>query len=341
MAAHIHQEIPMRAYRLEHFGNLDGLTMREEPTPKPGAGEVLVRVRASSLNFRDLAILNGLYPIAAGPGMIPQSDAAGVIETVGPRVERFKEGDRVTSTFMPTWYGGSLRAMPKFYATEYDGWLTEYKVVSAEALCALPDHLSFEEGSTLPCAAVTAWTALKGVGPSDTVLTQGTGGVSLFALQFAKVLGARAIATTSSEEKATRLKSLGADSVIDYMKVPEWSAEVRALTDGHGVDRVIEVGGPGTLAQSIKSIAYHGQVSLVGALAAGATTVDFMSMFMSQATYQPIGVGSRSDLEDLNRVISQHKLRPVVDKTFSFEGAKAAWRHFAERQLFGKVVITH
>jgi NADPH:quinone reductase-like Zn-dependent oxidoreductase len=331
----------MRVYRLEHFGNLDGLMMHEEPAPKPGAGEVLVRVRASSLNFRDLAIVNGLYPIAAGPGLIPQSDAAGVIEAVGPRVERFKQGDRVISTFIPAWHGGALRAMPKVYAADFDGWLTQYKVVSAEALCALPDHLTFEEGSTLPCAAVTAWSALKGVGPGDTVLTQGTGGVSLFALQFAKTLGARVIATTSSEQKAGRLTSLGADLVIDYIKVPEWSAEVRALTEGRGVDRIIDVGGPGTLVQSIKSVAFQGQVSLVGALAAGATSVDFMSMFMSQATYQPIATGSRSDLEDLSRVISQHKLRPVIDKTFSFEDARAAWMYFADRKLFGKVVITH
>ncbi len=287
----------MRTYRLEQFGSLGGLVATDEAIPSPGAGEVLVRVRASSLNFRDLAIVNGWYPFPVEPGRVPLSDASGEVETVGAGVTRFKVGDRVVNSYFPNWFGGPFRVMPEQYAIERDGWLTEYKVVSAEALAAMPEHLTFEEAATLPCAGVTAWSALAGAGPSDTVLTQGTGGVSLFALQLAKASGARVIATTSSAEKAERLRSLGADHVIDYRASPDWGDQARALTGGRGVDRVVEVGGPGTLAQSIKAVAYGGQISLIGVLAAGDGSIDFMTMFMSQATLQPIATGSRRDLE--------------------------------------------
>jgi NADPH:quinone reductase-like Zn-dependent oxidoreductase len=231
--------------------------------------------------------------------------------------------------------------MPDQYVAHSDGWLMEYKVVSAEALVSMPEHLTFEEAATLPCAAVTAWSALAGIGPGDTVLTQGTGGVSLFAVQLAKAMGARVIATTSSPEKARRLAELGADHVIDYRALPEWGDQVRALTEGHGVDRVVEVGGPATLAQSVKAVAYGGQVSLVGVLGGLVGGLDFMTMFMSQATFRPIAIGSRPDLEDVGRVMKQHDVRPVIDSVFAFDDAAAALQHFAERQLFGKVVIRH
>jgi NADPH:quinone reductase-like Zn-dependent oxidoreductase len=331
----------VQSYRLERFGSLDGLVSVQEEAPEPAAGEVLVRVKASSLNFRDLAILMGWSPFPVQPGRIPLSDAAGEVEAVGAGVTRFKAGDRVVDSFYPTWFGGERLAAFDFYGTERDGWLTEYKVVSAESLILAPPHLTFEEAATLPCAGVTAWSALAGVGPGDTVLTQGTGGVSLFALQLAKVLGARVIATTSSAGKAERLKALGADSVIDYVANPEWADTARALTDGRGVDRIVEVGGPGTLAQSIKAVKYAGHISLVGALAAGSAGMDFMKVFMSQATYQCIGTGSRSDLEELCRVLAAHAVHPVIDRVFSLDEAKAAWTHFADRRLFGKVVIRH
>ena len=334
----------MQSYRLERFGSLDGLVPVTESVPQPSAGQVLVQVKASSLNFRDYAILMGWSPFPVTPGLIPVSDAAGEVVAVGADVTRFKVGDRVIDSFYPTWFGGRRPTAFDFYGTERDGWLTEYKAVGEEALVFAPAHLSFAEAATLPCAGVTAWSALAGVGPGDTVLTQGTGGVSLFAVQFAKVLGARVIATTSSPEKAERLKALGADSVIDYVATPEWADAVRTLTAGRGADRIVEVGGPGTLTQSIKAVAYGGHVSIVGALSAGPgvpTSMDFMNVFMSQATYRCIGTGSRSDLEELCRAVSAHQVCPIIDRTFSLDDAKAAWVHFADRRLFGKVVIEH
>jgi NADPH:quinone reductase-like Zn-dependent oxidoreductase len=331
----------MRTYRIEQFGNLDGLVQIQEPVPVAGAGQVLVRVRASALNFRDMPILSGWYPFPVKTGVIPLSDAAGEIEAVGAGVTRFKAGDRVLNSFFPNWFGGTFNSMPQQYVIDHDGWLTEYKIVDAEALVGMPTHLSFEEAATLPCAGATAWSALAGVGAGDTVLTQGTGGVSLFAVQLAKALGARVIATTSSAEKAKRLLALGADHVIDYSATPDWGDKVRELSNGKGVDRVVEVGGPDTLAQSIKAVALGGQVALVGVLAGMAGNIDFMSMFMSQASFRPVAVGSRRDLEDLIKVMAQHDVRPVIDSTYAFDDIKAAWTHFSARKLFGKVVIRH
>jgi NADPH:quinone reductase-like Zn-dependent oxidoreductase len=312
---------PMRAYHLERLGSLAGLVAVEQEIPSPGAGDVLVRVRASSLNFRDLLIINGVYPIPVPPGRVPLSDAAGEIMAVGAGVARFKVGDGVINSFFPNWFGGSFNQMPDQYVANRDGWLTEYKVVSAEALVSMP--------------------ALAGTGSGDIVLTEGTGGVSLFAVQLAKAMGARVIATTSSPEKARRLTELGADHVIDYRALPEWGDQVRALTGGRGVDRVVEVGGPDTLVQSIKAVAYGGQVSMVGVLGGAVGGLDFMTMFMSQATFRPIAIGSRRDLEEVCRVMKQHGMRPVIDSVFSFDDAAAALHHFADRQLFGKVVIRH
>src|ERR1700720_742037 len=197
---------PMRAYHLKSLGSLDGLVVAEREIPSPGAGEVLVKVRASSLNFRDLLIINGVYPIPVPPGRVPLSDAAGEIVAVGAGVARFKVGDRVINSFFRNWFGGSFNQMPDQYVAHSDGWLMEYKVVSAEALVSMPEHLTFEEAATLPCAAVTAWSALSGVKAGEAVLTQGMGGVSVFAVQLARAFGARVIATTSSPEKAQRLR---------------------------------------------------------------------------------------------------------------------------------------
>jgi NADPH:quinone reductase-like Zn-dependent oxidoreductase len=219
--------------------------------------------------------------------------------------------------------------------------MTEYKVISVEALVSMPEHLTFEEAATLPCAAVTAWSALSAVKAGETVLTLGMGGVSVFAVQLAKAFGARVTATTSSPEKALRLRELGAHEVIDYRTSLDWADQVRALTGGRGVDRVVEVGGPDTLARSVKAVAYGGQISLVGVLAGAEGCVDFMTMFLSQATFQPIVVGSRRDLEDLCRTMEQHQIRPVIDSVFSFDEAKAGWSHYADRKVTGKVVISH
>jgi NADPH:quinone reductase-like Zn-dependent oxidoreductase len=331
----------MHIYRLERIGTLDGLEAREEAPPVPSAGEVLVRVKATALNFRDLAILLGKSPFPVRPGVVPISDAAGEVEVVGPGVSTFKVGDRVVSRFLPTWYGGPRTPNPETYGSDRDGWLAEYKVVRAEALSPAPPSLTFEEAASLPCTAVTAWSALAGVRAGETVLTQGSGGVSLFAVQLAKLLGARVIATTSSPRKGGRLKQVGADAVVNYVEHPQWADAVRALTAGRGVDRIVEVGGPGTLAQSLEAVAYGGEISLVGSLAESNAGVDFMSLFMSQATLRCISVGSRTDVEAMHRAVDAHAMHPVIDSVFPFAEAKAAWAHYAGRDVFGKVVIRH
>ena len=331
----------MNLFRLETIGAIDGLGVREEAIPVPSAGEVLIRVKASALNFRDLAIVLGKSPFAVRAGVVPVSDAAGEVEAVGPDVSTLKAGDRVVSRFFPTWYGGPRIPNPDMYGTDRDGWLTEYKVVRAEALSLAPSSLTFEEAASLPCAAVTGWSALAGVRAGDTVLTQGSGGVSLFALQLAKLLGARVIATTSSAQNGERLKSLGADAVVDYVETPQWAAAVRALTARRGVDRVVDVGGPGTLAESLKAVAYGGEVALVGALGESKAGLDFMGLFMSQATLRCISVGSRVDVEAMNRAVDAHAMRPVIDRVFSFAEAKSAFAHYAGGKVFGKIVIRH
>ena len=333
----------MQAYRLEQFGDLNSLTLHTESTRPIGSGEVLVRVRATSLNFRDLALLHGQYPMTCRNNLIPLSDMAGEVVSIGEDVTCFKIGDRVANSFFPRWFGGRfpLSSASEQYGSNQDGWLTGHKVVSAEALVDIPPHLSFEEAATLPCAAVTAWTSLTGITAGDTVLTQGSGGVSLFAIQLAKLMGARVIATTSSPEKAERLRALAADEVIDYTAFPEWSKQVQELTDGRGVDRIIEVGGSGTLAQSIRAVAIGGEIAVIGFLAAGNPSIDFSSVFMSGATLRRIAVGSRADFVAMNRAFSQHRLHPVIDRVFSFDRAIEAWQHFDSRRNFGKVVIAH
>src|ERR1700682_5498369 len=208
-------ESKIRAYQLDKLGSLDGLVLAEREMPSPSAGEVLVKVKASSLNSRDTMILNGAYPAPVPSGRVPLSDGAGEVVEVGAGVKRFKVGDRVINSFFPNFFGGSFNAMPEQWVVDHDGWLTEYKAVSAEALVSMPEHLTFEAAATLPCVAVTAWSALSGVRAGDTVLNQGTGGVSLFALQLAKALGTRVIATTTNPEKATRLRELGAGEGVE------------------------------------------------------------------------------------------------------------------------------
>jgi NADPH:quinone reductase-like Zn-dependent oxidoreductase len=331
------------AYRQTTPGEPTSLVQMTEELAPPGNGEVLMRIRATSLNARDLAVLNGRYPLKAKPGAIPLSDAAGEVVAIGEGVTRFSVGDRVTNCFYPQWFGGPLRVRPTQYATSVDGWLSTYRVISAEALTRMPDHLGFEEAATLPCAGVTAWSALQGITAGDTVLTQGSGGVSLFAIQLAKKSGARVIATTTSAHKTDQLKALGADEVIDVRAFAEWAEIAKDLTNGLGVDRIVEVGGPGTLSESIKAVAYHGQVSVIGALTAGRDqpAIDFMRLFFSQARYECIGVGSRSDLEDLIRTTANHQLRPVIDSSFPFNDFDKALARLAGRDVFGKVVITH
>jgi alcohol dehydrogenase len=242
----------MEAYRIDRFGSVDGIVLRSSDNPRPGQREVLMRVRSSSLNYRDLMVLKGGGRGPTKLGVVPLSDGAGEVAAIGQGVTRVKVGDRIAGTFHPRWFGGPIR--PEYLTdrlgANLDGMLAEYAVLSEEALVHVPSHLSFEEAATLPCAAVTAWVALTGhrrVTAGDTVLTQGSGGVSVFALQFARVLGARVIVTTSTAEKAERLKAPGASEVINYRETPSWNEKARELTDGRGVDCVVEICGPGRL----------------------------------------------------------------------------------------------
>ncbi|MCI4002127.1 NAD(P)-dependent alcohol dehydrogenase [Dickeya dianthicola] len=330
-----------RAFGIDKTIGIDGLSARITPIPTPAPGEVLVQVRASSLNYRDLIVLEGNYYMPVPAGRIPLSDGAGEVVAVGQGVTRFKAGDRVTNSFFPEWIDGPFTGKYSQYSGDVDGWLTDYRAVAADALISIPDSMGFEEAATLPCAGVTAWSALKGVKAGDTVVTQGTGGVSLFAVQLAKAMGARVIATTSSDTKALQLKALGADETINYKEQPEWSRQVRELTGGNGANRIVEVGGAGTFEQTIKAIAVGGQVSIVGAVAGLQGTVEFMAMFMSHACYQCIALGSRQDLEDLVRFIARHQIRPVIDSRFAFDDAKLAFERLMTRNIFGKVVVNH
>jgi NADPH:quinone reductase-like Zn-dependent oxidoreductase len=342
----------MRAYYLQSHGSVEGLVLRESADTKPGLREVAVRIRATSLNFRDLMILNNVYFQPVTPGVIPLSDGAGEVVAIGEGVSRFKVGDRVAATFHPKWVAGRItheHLTNRFAPREHvgagrDGLLTDYKVLSEEALVALPQHLSFEEAATLPCAAVTAWSALtapRQLAPGETVLTLGSGGVSIFALQFAKAFGARVVATTSSEAKARRLKQLGADAVVNYRTTPEWEHEVRAANDGRGVDCIVEVGGAGTLARSLACAGPECQVSLIGVLAGASGSFDAAALQRGIVTLRRVAVGSRLDFELMNRAIAHHKLKPVIDKVFPFEDARSAYRYLESQRHFGKVVISH
>jgi alcohol dehydrogenase len=337
----------VEAYRIDRFGSVDGIVLRSSEDPRPGLREVLMRVRASSLNYRDLVVLKGGGRGPTKLGVVPLSDGAGKVAAVGEGVTRVKVGDRIAGTFHPRWFGGPIT--PEYLTdrlgANLDGMLAEYAVLSEEALVHVPSHLSFEEAATLPCAAVTAWVALTGhrrVTAGDAVLTQGSGGVAVFALQFARILGARVIATTSTAEKAEQLKALGASEVINYTETPYWDEKARELTDGRGVDCVVEIGGPGTIAMSLRALAVGGHVSLIGAsLSPSGTGLDPLLLSGRGITLGAISLGSRTDFETMNRVITMHRLRPVIDRTFPFAEAKAAYRHFEGRGHFGKVVITH
>ena len=334
----------MRAYRFDSFDSLDALRLREEADPRPQRGEVLVRVRAVSLNFRDLAMLRGRYPRKCVPGLIPVSDAAGEIVAIGEGVQAFKVGDRVMGAFHPRWFGGEMPSTIQVdsYGAENDGWLCELKAVSQEAVVRAPAALSDEEAATLPCAGLTAWTALAGPAPvraGHTVLVQGSGGVSIFALQLARAVGATVIATTSSAAKADQLKALGAAHVVNYAEDAQWGKSVRALTGGRGVDRVVEVGGPGTIAQSLRAVAVGGEIASIGFLSTENPGIDFFQLKISGASFRNISVGDRAGLLDLSRAVAATDLKPVIDRVFAFDQAKAAFSHLESGAHLGKVVI--
>lgn len=337
----------MKSYHINLGAGLDGLVMRAYDIPVPGPRQVLVRVQASALNYRELMILiKGSYPLPVKPDGVPVSDGAGEVVAVGEGASSVRVGDRVAVNVFAHWTDGPFAwETAAQLGGSLDGMLTEYALLPEEGVVPIPAHLSFEEAATLPCAGVTAWNALTGgrtLQAGDTVLTLGSGGVSLFALQFAKLFGARVIATTSSEEKAERLKALGADAVVNYRTNPTWSDAVRELMGGRGVDQVVEVGGPSTLAESIKSTRFEGEVAIVGSRATGSSTpLDvYGTAWAGVVTLRSIAIGSRAQFLAMNRAITVNRLKPVIDHVFPFEEAKAAYRYYQEAQPFGKVIIS-
>lgn len=333
----------MHAYRIYEFGGPESLKRDELPTPAPGPGQVLIKVKAVSLNYRDLLISKGLYNPKLPLPRIPLSDGAGEVTALGPGATRFKPGDRVAGCFMPAWTAGPIgdSKAPSTLGSEIDGTLAEEIVLPEEGLVSIPEHVSFEEAATLPCAAVTAWHALVdsgGIKPGETVLTLGTGGVSIFALQFAKMAGAQVIATSSHDDKLSRLREMGALELINYKTTPEWDRQVLSLTAGRGVDHVVEVGGAGTLNRSIRAVRRGGHIALIGVLS-GLGDVNPMPILMKAVRVQGIYVGSRTMFEAMNRAITVSQLRPVIDRVFEFQDAIAALKHLESGSHFGKVVV--
>jgi NADPH:quinone reductase-like Zn-dependent oxidoreductase len=332
----------MKAYELQGAFGIENLKIAERPQPSPGPGKVLLKLHAWSLNYRDLMLVKGAYNPRLKLPVVPLSDGVGEVVEVGPDVVRIKTGERVAGAFMPGWNGGPLTDAKAKTAlgSGGTGMLAEYVVLPEQGVVVVPAHLSDEEAATLPCAAVTAWHALVssgGLTAGHTVLTQGTGGVSLFALQFARLLGARVIATSGSDDKLKRVLEMGASDGINYKTTPEWGKKVSELSGG-GVDHVVEVGGAGTLGESLKAVRTGGTVSLIGVLS-GAGTFNPIPILMKNVRVQGIYVGSGEMFEAMNRAIALHKLRPVVDRVFPFAEAPAAWRHLESGAHFGKVVI--
>ena len=335
----------MRAYQLPKGGaGVDALQQVERPEPKPAHRQVLVKVKACSLNFRDFAIARGSYRMGVKDNLIPLSDGAGEVVETGAGVGRVKTGDRVAGNFFQRWTGGEPSADTHKSALGggIDGMLAEYVVLEEEGVVKIPQHLSLEEGGTLPCAAVTVWHAMfehAKLKAGDTVLLQGTGGVSIFGLQFAKAMGIRAIIISSSDEKLKRAKTLGAAHGINYKTTPEWDKAALDFTGGTGVDHVVEVGGAATLTRSFGALRPGGKVTLIGGLSGGATELNPGLIFSRRANVQGISVGSTQMFEAMNRAVEINAIKPVIDRVFPFAEAKAAYHHMASGAHFGKIVI--
>lgn len=335
----------MKGYEINEFG-IDRLAQVDMERPTPSEGEVLVRLRAASLNYRDVMVVGGAYNPRMRLPAIPLSDAAGEVVEVGPSVAKWGVGDRVCSCVIPRWIGGGPTAETSksaIGAGGATGVAREFAIFDQEAVTSAPEHLSYEEAATLPCAALTAWHALAvsgKVAPGETVLTLGTGGVSVFAVQFAKAMGAWVIATSSSDDKLERIRSLGADETINYRSTPDWDRSVLDLTSGRGVDHVIEVGGTGTLTRSVKSVRTGGHIALIGALDM-AGEFNPIPVFMKGIRMQGIFIGSRQMFEEMNAFIEEHKLHPVLDTEFAFDELREALHHMESGSHFGKIVVRY
>lgn len=334
----------MRCYQVESFG-LDHLRLAERPNPAPGPGQALVEMKAVSLNYRDLMMVQGLYNPKQKLPLIPCSDGAGVVTAVGDGVTRVKPGDRVMGIFSQSWTSGpaNRERSAGTLGGPLDGTLTEQRVFAAEGLVLTPDYLSDTEAATLPCTAVTAWHALVergGLAAGDTVLIQGTGGLSISALQVARLMGARIIVTSSSDEKLERAKSLGASEGINYRTTPAWDKAVRELTGGVGVDHVVEVGGADTLNKSLRAVRLGGHIAVIGVLGgASSPELSVVPVLMQNLRVNGVFVGNRDMFEALLRAYTLAEVHPVVDRVFPFAEARQAFDYLASGRHFGKIVI--
>lgn len=335
----------MKVIRVKSPASLDNLQIGEADKPSPGHGEILVKAAASSLNFHDYVVVTGASPVA--DGRIPMSDVAGEVVEIGDGVTEFAVGDKVMGTFFPKWLTGPEPSMDKGWGyipgDSKDGYASEFVCEHETGFTTIPDGYSMEEAATLPCAALTAWRGLFVEGnlqAGDTVLIQGTGGVSIFALQFAKAAGATVIATSSSDEKLERVKQMGADHLINYRTTKDWGKKAASLCVRGGVDQVIEVGGPGNLAQSIAACRQGGHISLIGVLTGTSGDVPTALLMIKQLTLKGITVGSRSDQNDMVRAINANGIKPVIDKTFTLDNIADAFRHQESQKHFGKICLS-
>ena len=324
----------------------NGYTLKrvDAPVRAPGAGEVLVRVRAASLNRRDIYVIDGQYPIGSRTSLVPLSDGAGEVAAVGAGVQRFRVGDRVAAIFFQNWVDGPPAADTPMTALggALDGMLSEYVTLNETGLVKIPANLSYEEAATLPCAGVTAWNGLVTRGNTQTgdyVVLEGTGGVSIFGLQFAVALGAKPIITSSSDAKLERAKALGAVATINYKKNPDWEKEVMAITGGAGAQHILDVGGKDTLPHALASLASGGNIALIGGLGGFGGDVPTFALMGRNASAFGIYVGSRENFEAMNAFIEKHNLKPVIDRTFDYADAKAAIDHMRSGEFVGKIVI--
>jgi NADPH:quinone reductase-like Zn-dependent oxidoreductase len=343
--SNISTAVEVKSYCLESFG-IENLVVKETAQLPLQPGQVRVKLHAASLNYRDLLLVKGHYDpkVLSSAPLIPLSDAAGEIVEIATDVSRFKIGDKVASIFFQKWLDGecSQELTKSALGGAVSGVLTNYKIFDQQSLVHLPKGFSYEEGATLPCAAVTAWHALivaNKLKAGETVLIQGTGGVSIFALQFAKISGAKVILTSSSDEKLAKAKKLGADFLINYKQTPEWETEVRKITNGMGVDHIIEVGGAQTITKSFKALRFGGKIALIGILSGTEGSINLLPILMKSLLVQGIYVGSRAMFESMNKAIETNKLRPIIDKVFNFNEAKQALYYLEKASHFGKVII--
>jgi len=337
----------MKVFQIQDDWGMEHLQLAQRPDPKPGPGQVLLRMKAASLNFRDLMVPNRGYGAHTGTlPLIPLSDGVGDVVEIGAGVTRVKVGDRACPCFNQGWLAGApdLDRLSKNLGGPIDGTMAELMCLPEAGVAKAPAHLTHEEAATLPCAALTAWSALvtyESLGPGSKVLVQGTGGVALFALQFAKLLGAHVTVISSSDEKIARVKKMGADATVNYKSTPEWAKATRDITEGRGYDHIVELGGEKTLPQSLLCIRPGGTISMIGVLSGGTLTAQLGRIVTRQVRLQGVTVGHREGFEKMLHAVVQHKVKPVVDRAFAFEELKEALAYLKSARHFGKVCIRH